>query len=113
MNTLRFKLISNKIEIINQEVNYFKDNNIFKFKVNNELYEYHLENNILIKKNSESIIKVDFDKKKMTININSINQDFLMDIDDIIVKKENNHIELMYSFINDEKTTNCIIIEYT
>ena len=47
METLKFKLISNKETLINESTSYYIKDNIINFKINDELYSYNLENNII------------------------------------------------------------------
>ncbi len=112
MNRLHFKLISNQETLIDTITNYIKSNNNLKFKVNNDLYEYHLEKLTLIKKSKDSKITIDFKNKIIKIKLHNISDEFIMDISDIFIENNEDIIKLEYSFYNDEKTTNYIIIEY-
>lgn len=112
MKRLIFKLISNKDIIIDRELNYILKDNIIKFKIDDTLYEYDITNNIFSKKDKDSLITINFKDKNMKIKLHEIDNDFYMDIIDVDIKNNKSKIELTYTFINDEKTTNCIIIEY-
>lgn len=112
MKQLEFKLITNNETIIYEKSNYFIKENILNFKAKEELYTFDLENNLLKKKNDESIIKINLKDKLVEITLVPQNLTFDMEIIDFKIENKENNIKLEYTFENDEKTTNCIIINY-
>lgn len=112
MLKLSFKLITNGSEIINETSNYFIKDNVINFKINEETYSYNLIDDIMIKKNKESSINIDLKNKIIQITLLEQGLTFDMEIIDSKVKKDSNLIEFEYTFESDEKTTNCITINY-
>lgn len=112
MKSLKFKLISEKEIIINEETSYFIKEDILNFKIKEELYNYNLSNNILIKKNKESTITFDFENYNIIIEIPENNLMFNMEITEYNIVRNKNSIEIKYKYMGDKITTNCIIIEY-
>lgn len=112
MLKLSFKLITNGSEIINETSNYFIKDNVINFKINEETYSYNLIDDIMIKKNKESSINIDLKNKIIQITLLEQGLTFDMEISDSKVKKDSNLIEFEYTFESDEKTTNCITINY-
>ena len=112
MNTLKFKLISNNKEEINEVTNYFIKENKLMFKIKDDLFEYELDNKYLIKKNNETIIKINLIDKVLEITLLSHNYTVDMDIIDLIIEKDKNNIKIEYTFDDGDKNTNCIFITY-
>ena len=112
MLKLSFKLITNNRTVIDSESNYFIKDNVINFKIEEDTYSFNLENYIMTKKNKESNIIINPNEKLIQITLLSHNMTFDMEIIDSKVKKEQNTIEFTYTFESDEKTTNCIIINY-
>ena len=112
MNSLKFKLISNNSTIIDKETNYYIKDNVIKFKIEDTLYEYDTNNDFIIKKDSNSILKIEMLKNNIVITLLPNNLSFDMYIFVEEHKKNKNSLYLKYTFINDEKTTNCIFIDY-
>lgn len=112
MKTLTFKLSTNNEEVINGSSNYFIKENVMNFIINEETYSYNLDNNILIKKNNESSICINPNESIIHITLLEQNLTFDMEIIDFKVKNDDNKIIYEYSFMSDEKTTNCITIDY-
>lgn len=112
MKSLNFKLISNSKEIINERVNYYETGNILKFKVNEDLYEYNKLNNVLIKKDSEKELTINFKEKLIIINLlsNNIKVDYPME--ESSIKKDDDKVILNYTLESDETIENTIIIEF-
>lgn len=112
MKALKFKLISNKEVLIDEESTYYIKDNVINFKINNELYNYNLENNILIKTNKESKITIDFENYNIIIEILNNNLMFNMEILEYTIHIENNKISIKYKCLGEEETQNNIFIEY-
>ncbi len=112
MQTLIFKLISNKETLINESTSYYIKDNIINFKINDELYSYNLENNILIKTNKEYKITNDFENYNIIIEIPESNSMFNMEILDYTIHIDNNKILIKYKYLGDEEIENSIFIEY-
>lgn len=112
MLTLDFKLISNESEKINTTVDYFQKNNILNFKINNDLYQYDINEYILIKKDQEKEITINFKKEVIIINIKSNNIKIDYPMDKSTYKISKNHVELTYMLKQDIEITNKIFIDY-
>jgi hypothetical protein len=112
MQLLKFKLISNSNTLINKKTNYYIKDNIINFKIDNDIYTYNLENNILIKRNKESIITIDFENYNIIIEIPECNSMFNMEIKEYNIHIDNNNISIKYKYIADEIMTNSIFIQY-
>lgn len=112
MKTLKFKLISNDKEQINTETNYYIKDNKMNFKIQDDLFEYDLNNKYLLKRNKETSIKINFIDKVIEITLLTHNYTVDMEIVDLIIKKEDKNIKIEYSFDDGEKNTNCIFITY-
>lgn len=112
MNKLKFKLLTNNQIVINEEVNYFVKEDIFKFKIDEVYYEYDKKNDVFSKKNNESLIKIELLKNNIVIALLENNLSFDMEIDINKYEKNDKLIIIEYTFMSDEKTTNCIIIDY-
>lgn len=112
MNTLKFKLISNNNEEINEVTNYYIKDNKMIFKIKEDLFEYDINNEYLIKKNKETSIKINLKDKLLEITLLSHNYTVDMEIIDLIIEKEENKVKIEYSFDDGEKNTNCIFITY-
>lgn len=112
MLTLNFKLLSNNEELINENTNYFEKDNIIKFKINDDLYEYDKENTILIKKDQEKELTINFKEKVIIINLisNNIKVDYQMEKS--IIKIDKNKVNLIYTLESDESLENSIFIEF-
>lgn len=112
MNTLKFKLISNNKEEINEVTNYYIKDNKMIFKIKEDLFEYDINNEYLIKKNKETSIKINLKDKLLEITLLSHNYTVDMEIIDLIIEKEENKVKIEYTFDDGEKNTNCIFITY-
>ena len=112
MNTLKFKLVSNKKEEINEVTNYYIKDNKMIFKIKEDLFEYDINNEYLIKKNKETSININLKDKLLEIKLLSHNYTVDMEIIDLIIEKEENKVKIEYSFDDGEKNTNCIFITY-
>ena len=112
MNTLKFKLISNNNEEINEVTNYYIKDNKMIFKIKEDLFEYEINNEYLIKKNKETSIKINLKDKLLEITLLSHNYTVDMEIIDLIIEKEENKVKIEYTFDDGEKNTNCIFITY-
>lgn len=112
MLQLSMRLITNGRETINKTSNYFIKDNKMNFKIDDDTYSYDLENDILIKKNKETSIEINPNEKLIMITLLEQNYTFDMPIIESNLKKQDKLIELTYTFDSEEKTTNCIIINY-
>lgn len=112
MKKLKFKLISNEIVMINTSVSYFIIDNCLKFKIDDTLYEYHLDEDYLFKRDKELLIKINSHTKNIEIELAKEGYKFALNINNIVITKTNNSIKFMYTFDSDEETTNCIYIDY-
>lgn len=112
MQSLIFELKSNGNIEIQEELPYYFHQNMLHFKVENTLYEYHLEKDIFKKKEKDSVITILPKKKEMTIELLENHAVFDFPLSDISLKREDEKIEITYTFLNPEKTTNCIVINY-
>ena len=112
MLTLDFKLISNESETINTTVNYFQRNDILNFKINDNIYQYDVNKYIIIKKDFEKEITMNFNKKVIIIHLfsNNIEIDYPMDKGSYKVSK--GHAELTYTLKQDIEINNKILIDY-
>lgn len=112
MLSLDFKLISNGSEKINTTINYFQKNNILNFKINEDLYQYNINEYILIKKDSEKEITMNFNKKVIIIHLFSNNIKIDYPMDKCAYKIHKNHVELTYTLNQDVEINNKIVIDY-
>lgn len=112
MKSLKFKLISNKETLIDEETTYYIKDNKMNFKIKKELYNYNLENNILIKTNESSKITMDFENYNIIIEIPNNNLMFNMEILEYTIHIDNNKISIEYKYMSDEIISNNIFIEY-
>ena len=112
METLKFKLISNDKETINRSANYVLQNNIISFKIDNSLYKYNINENILIKTEDNNRITIDINKEIIIIEL--IKEKYMFDliIKDVELIKNDNIIEIKYKVDEEDKIINHIIIEY-
>ena len=111
MKKLRFILQSDGVDNINRCINYYINENIIKFKIDNDLYEYNLEKDILKKKN-DTIILMDFLSLNFIITLKETNMSFDIPIYNVLIKKEDKCIEISYDIEEDKMTNKRIIIEY-
>ena len=111
MKKLKFILQSDGIDNINRIVNYYIKDFIIKFKIDNDLYEYNLKNDTL-KKRSESVLVMDFITPIFIVSIRENNLSFDIPIYNVLIKKENEKIEISYDIEEDKMTNKRIIIEY-
>ncbi len=112
MNSLKFKLISNKETLIDVKVSYYIKDNIINFKIKEDLYNFNLENNILTKTNKESKITLDFENYNIIIEVLYNNLMFNMEILEYNIHIDSNKISIKYKYLGDETISNNIFIEY-
>jgi hypothetical protein len=110
MKTLTFKLYSNNKLEIDEKVNYFIKDDVMTFKIDKDTYKFDLNTNNLVKTNHEYTIDINLDKKLVLIALNGYT--FEMNIINHNVKKEENNIEIEYTYESEEITNNRIIINY-
>lgn len=110
METLSFKLYSNNKLEIDTNTNYFIKDDVLNFKIENDTYKYNLKSDNLVKTNHEYTIDINLAKKLVLIALNGYT--FEMNIIEHIIKKEDNLIELEYTYEGEEITNNKIIIKY-
>ena len=112
MKKLIFKLFNNNHEVINEIVNYYESNNIIKFKIKDELYEYDKDNTILIKKDEEKEIIMNFQEKLIIINLLSNNIKIDYPMNECSIKIDKNNTILKYTLESEETVENTIFIEF-
>ena len=110
METLSFKLYSNNKLEIDTNTNYFIKDDVLNFKIENDTYKYDLKSDNLVKTNHEYTIDINLAKKLVLIALNGYT--FEMNIIEHNIKKEDNLIELEYTYEGEEITNNKIIIKY-
>ena len=110
MEKLSFELYSNDKLEIKEETNYFIKDDVLNFKIENDTYKYNVNTHNLVKTNKEYTIDINLDKKLVLIALNGYT--FEMNIIDYNIKKEDNFIELEYTYEGEEITNNKIIIKY-
>ena len=110
MKTLSFKLYSNNKLEIDTNTNYFIKDDVLNFKIENDTYKYNLKTDNLVKTNHEYTIDINLNKKLVLIALNGYT--FEMNIIEHNIKKEDNLIELEYTYEGEEITNNKIIIKY-
>lgn len=112
MQTLNFQLITNDSKKINSKVNYFQKNSILNFKIEDDIYQFNIEECLLVKKDQEKEITMDFKKKVIIIHLfsNNIKIDYPMDKCTYQIHK--NHVELIYTLNQDIVINNKILIDY-
>ena len=99
-------------ETINRSANYVLQNNIISFKIDNSLYKYNINENILIKTEDNNRITIDINKEIIIIEL--IKEKYMFDliIKDVELIKNDNIIEIKYKVDEEDKIINHIIIEY-
>ena len=112
MNKLKFKLITNDEEIIDEEVNYFEKDNIINFKIADDIYQLDKEKIILIKKDQEKELTMNFKEKLIIINLYTNNIKIDYSIDNCKINKEKNIIKIDYTLESENKIKNSIFIEF-
>ena len=110
MEKLSFELYANKKLEIKEETNYFIKDDVINFKIENDTYKFNLKTNNLVKTNKEYTIDINLDKKIVLIALNGYT--FEMNIIEHNIKKEDNFIEIEYTYEGEEITNNKIIIKY-
>lgn len=110
MEKLSFELYANNKLEIKEETNYFIKDSIINFKIENDTYKFNLKTNNLVKTNKEYTIDINLDKKIVLITLNGYT--FEMNIIKHNIKKEDNFIEIEYTYESEEITNNRIIIKY-
>lgn len=83
-------------------------NNVIKYidLVNNK-FVVDLNEDILIKENRETLIKIDFNKNIISILLKEHNKEFFKDIETILINKDNNIYYIKYKLVDEN-----IINEY-
>ena len=112
LKKLNFILKNNNKIIINKDLNYFINDNKMNFMDGDTAFKILLNDKIFMKKNKESLIKLDFKKKTTYIKLLEDNLDFEMPIKKsrFILKEHSLFIE--YILDDGENTLNNIIIFY-
>ena len=110
MKSLSFKLYSNNKLEIDEKVNYFIKDDVINFKIDKDTYKYDLKTHNLVKTNHEYTIDINLDKKLVLIALNGYT--FEMNIINHSVNKNDNNIEIEYTYESEEITNNKIIINY-
>ena len=106
MKTLSFKLYSNNKLEIDTNTNYFIKDDVLNFKIENDTYKYDLKSDNLVKTNHEYTIDINLANKLVLIALNGYT--FEMNIIEHNIKKEDNLIELEYTYEGEEITNNKI-----
>lgn len=112
MEKLKFCLISNNKEIINDVIAYYKKDNTINFKINEDLYKFDKEKIILTKIDKEKELVIKFKEKVIIIYAKkeNISLDYPMVKSSINI--EPNRYNLSYSLDEDKTLENTIIIEF-
>lgn len=112
MKVLLFKLIKDKEIIINKELPYYINDNKINISDDEELYKININDNIFMKKNKESLIKIDFKKKLMHIDL--LENDLHLDIPLLKSKflSNKNLLELTYMLDDGENVVNKVELYY-
>lgn len=77
----------------------FKDN-VIRYKDENSNVLFDIKRKMMIKKDAEKLLKIDFDKKMLIINSKSIN--FNIEIEVTKYEFENNEINIIYKIDKEE-----------
>lgn len=112
MDVLIFRLISNKKEEINVEVPYYIKDDTINFKIEDNLYKYNLNNDIIIKNNSNLSITIDFNNDIIYVKLVENDLTFNMPIDKVKITKNDQEITIKYRLLSDEITENEIYLKY-
>lgn len=112
MEKLHFKMLSNNKEIINENISYYKKDNIINFKINDDLYNLDLENIILTKKDKEKELVINFKDRDILITVLTDDIKVRYPIASSSIKKTEKGFKLDYLLDEGEKLNNCIIIEF-
>lgn len=76
------------------------ENNVIRYKDDNSKVLFDITRNLLVKKDNEKIIKIDFDNKKMKIKTK--NFEFDSNIDVLKIKQEKNIKKISYKIDKEE-----------
>ena len=110
MKKIFFSLTTNSIPVLNIHCDALWTEKKVTFKYDDTLYEYNFLQKTFSKKNRESIIRINFPKQEICIELLAEKHYFYMPLLDYDIKKEEHSIYLTYTFESVEKTTNCINI---
>lgn len=111
MKKMKFILKSDKNIEIEEECSYYIKDDVIKFKIDSIIYEYDLNNKILVKKDKEQI-KIDFNNKNIIITLQEYNKDFFLPIENVSIKETKKRLEITYEIEEENKVCRQIIIEY-
>lgn len=112
MNILNFKLIVDKVEQINETINYFINNDNINFKIGNTLYKYDLIDDILIKTDDTLVLTIDPHNNIIYIKLIENGYEFNMTMESSKITKKDGEITIKYTYIGDKLTENEISIKY-
>ena len=110
MKSLEFKLYSNNKLEIDTKTNYFIKDDVINFKIDKDTYKFDIKTSNLVKTNHEYTIDINLAKRLVLIALNGYT--FEMNIIKHNIKKEDNIIEIEYTYESEEITNNKIIIKY-
>ena len=110
MKSLEFKLYSNNKLEIDTKTNYFIKDDVINFKIDKDTYKFNIKTSNLVKTNHEYTIDINLAKRLVLIALNGYT--FEMNIIKHNIKKEDNIIEIEYTYESEEITNNKIIIKY-
>lgn len=112
MEKLKFKLISNNKEIINEEVAYYKKDNTINFKINDELYKLDTKKIILTKIDKEKELVINFKEKVIIIYAKYENITLDYPMLESTIKTSDKSYSLSYTLEEDKLLSNTIVIEF-
>ncbi len=112
MNTLKFKLLSNKKIAIDEEIPYYINGSDINFKIGDTLYKYNLIDDILYKNDKELSLTIDPNNNIIYVKLMVNGALFNMPLENTKISKKNNEIMIKYRLISDEITENEIWIKY-
>ena len=111
MNTHNFKLITNKLEQINETISYFINNDNINFKIGNTLYRYNLIDDILFKTDDSLSLTIDPNNNIIYIKLVENGLEFNMPMENSKIIKNADEIIIKYAYIGDELMENEIHIK--
>lgn len=112
MNKLNFKLITNKEVQIDENVNFFLNNDNINFKIGNTLYRYDINDDILIKTDETLSLTIDPNNNIIYIKLIENNLEFNMSMESSKITKKDGEVIIKYTYFGDELTENEIYINY-
>lgn len=111
MEKLSFKLITNGKNIIDEEVNYFISEDKMHFMIDKVKYTLDLNNSILTKEDSESLVTIDMKKSMIHYYVKSVTKTAYLPLNNDNYVKNGNNIQYKYK-VPENDVENTIIINY-